>query len=132
MVQHSITFTTGIAALGTLLLLGAGPVLSNPAPTAKDQSRMVAVPAEPGRPAGGEANNPRVTSLPFSDCLGILAEVSKETGVRPLHVVSTDDLRVTRFEAADGVLTISCNRQQGRMVLTKHAAPAASTVVAAR
>ena len=52
--------------------------------------------------------------------------------MKPVHVVSTDDLRVTRFEAADGFLTISCNRQQGRMVLTKHAAPAASTVVAAR
>jgi hypothetical protein len=99
---------------------------------AKDQSRIAAVPAEPERSGAAETNKPRVASLPFSDCLGILAEVSKGAGVRPLHVVSTDDLRVTRFEAADGFLTISCNRQQGRMVMTKHAAPAASTVVAAR
>jgi hypothetical protein len=52
--------------------------------------------------------------------------------VKPVTLVTTDDLRVARINGADGALTISCNRQQGRMVLTKHAAPVASTVVAVR
>jgi hypothetical protein len=46
--------------------------------------------------------------------------------------VNTADLRVARMEAADGAVTISCDRAAGRMALTKSPTPAAAAVVATR
>ncbi len=130
--RFSITYTAGIAALGALLLVGAGPTLSSQAPAAKDQSRLAAVPVETSRPAEVQPTSTRVVSFRFADCLAILADVAKEEGVTPVHLVNTADLRVARMEAADGAVTISCDRAAGRMALTKSPAPATAAVVATR
>ncbi len=50
----------------------------------------------------------------------------------PITLVNTTDLRVAQLEAADGAVTISCDRAAGRMALTKSPAPAAAAVVATR
>ncbi len=131
--RFSITSTAGIAALGALLLVGASPAVSSQAPGAKDQSRpAAAAPVEPNRPAAVEPTSTRVVSFRFADCLAILADAVQEEGVTPVTLVNTADLRVARMEAADGAVTISCDRAAGRMALTKSPTPAAAAVVATR
>jgi hypothetical protein len=130
--RFSITSTAGMAALGALLLVGAGPILASQA-AAKDQSRLPTVRVEPSRLASVEQpTSTRVVSFRFADCLAILADVAQEQGVTPVTLVSTADLQVARIEAADGAVTISCDRAAGRMALTKSQAPTASAVVATR
>ena len=129
--RFSITSTAGMAALGAIVLVGAGPILSSQA-AAKDQSRLPTLRVEPSRPAAVEPSNTRVVSFRFADCLAILADVAQEQGVTPVTLVSTADLQVARIEAADGAVTISCDRAAGRMALTKSPAPVAAAVVATR
>lgn len=130
--RFSIASTAGIAALGALLLVGAAPAVSSQAPGAKDQSRLPTARVEPSRPAAVEPTSTRVVSFRFADCLAILADAAQEEGVTPVTLVNTADLRVARIEAADGAVTISCDRTAGRMALTKSPAPAAAAVVATR
>lgn len=132
MVRFSIISTVSMAALGALLLVGAGPTPSAAAAGAKDQSRLPAVQVELGRPAEGEPVVTRVVSFRFADCLAILADIAEEAGVTPATLVNTADLRVARIEAADGAVTVSCDRAAGRMALARSPAPAAAAVVATR
>ncbi|HEX2555744.1 MAG TPA: hypothetical protein VHL98_18750 [Microvirga sp.] len=131
--RFSITFTAGAAALGIVLLAAAAaPAPANQAAPAKDQTRLAAIPAETGRPAGETASATRSVAFRFADCLAILADVAREESVTPVTLVSTPDLRVARIAAADGAVTITCDRSTSRMSLAKSAAPAAAAVMAAR
>jgi hypothetical protein len=128
----SISGSTGIAALAALLLNGAGPVLSNEIPAAKDQSRVAAVSVQTDRPAESQAGSTRIAALRFADCLAILAEVSEEASEKPVNLLNTADLRIARIAAADGVVTVTCDRVAGRMSVTRGPVAASSTVLAAR
>ncbi len=128
----SINGSTGVAALTALLLNGAGPVLSSQAQAVKDQSRVAAVSVETSRPAESQTGSTRIAALRFADCLAILAEVSAEASEKPVNLVSTADLRIARIAAADGVVTVTCDRVAGRMSVTRGPAAASSTVLAAR
>ena len=65
-------------------------------------------------PAGG-----RVVTMPFSECLAIIAEVAQEMDVAPVSLADTGDIRTVRFDASDGVVTVTCHRQDNRMLLTR-------------
>ena len=72
----------------------------------------------------------RIATMPFSECLAIIAEVAQEMDVAPVSLVDTSDIRSVRFDASDGVVTVTCHRQDSRMLLTRSptSAPAAPIV----
>ncbi len=76
----------------------------------------------------------KTVPMPFAECLSIIAEVSRETGVAPATLVSTGDRRTVRINAADGFVTVSCSRAEGTMTLgrTGPSAAAGPTVTASR
>jgi hypothetical protein len=61
----------------------------------------------------------RVATMPFSECLAIIAEVAQEMDVAPVSLVDTGDVRTVRFDASDGVVTVTCRRHDNRMLLTR-------------
>ena len=82
----------------------------------------------------GAAASPEATKtakMPFQECLGIIAEVTQETGAMPATLASTGDLRTVRINAEDGFVTVSCDRVAGTMTLSK-TGPAAAAAAATR
>ena len=61
----------------------------------------------------------RTATLPFEACLSIIAEIAGDLGEEPVALVKTSDIHTVRIDAADGFVTVSCNRPEGRMTLTK-------------
>lgn len=74
----------------------------------------------------------RIASMPYADCLSIIAEVSGDIDEKPVHLVDTDDLTTVRINASDGFVTVSCSRSDNRMVLTKSPVPDAAGLTASR
>jgi hypothetical protein len=72
----------------------------------------------------------RVATMPFSECLSIIAEVAQEMDVAPVSLADTNDVRTVRFDADDGVVTVTCRRQDSRMVLTRSPAGTPADLVA--
>ena len=82
--------------------------------------------------AAAADENTRVAPMPFDECLAIIAEASEEVGEEPVKLVSSDDLTTVRIPASDGFVTVSCNRIEQKMTLTKSAVPAAAGMTAER
>ena len=59
----------------------------------------------------------RTVAMPFAACLEIIAEATGEADAPPVALASTASLRIVRFPAVDGFVTIACNRAEGRMTL---------------
>ncbi|MXQ14426.1 hypothetical protein [Microvirga makkahensis] len=78
-----------------------------------------------------EDANTRVASMPYSECLSIIAEAAQELGEAPVETVSNDEETTVRINASDGFVTVSCSRD-GKMVLTKSSVPEAAGMTAAR
>jgi hypothetical protein len=76
--------------------------------------------------------NSRVASMPYADCLAIIAEASDEVDEQPLRLVDTSDETTVRIPASDGFVTVSCSRADNRMVLTKSPVPQAAGMSASR
>lgn len=74
----------------------------------------------------------RVASIPYADCLSIIAEASDEIDEEPVRLVDTNDQTTVRIPAADGFVTVSCSRSGNRMVLTKSPVPEAAGMSASR
>ena len=72
-----------------------------------------------------ETQESRVATMPFADCLAIIAEASQEVDAEPVRLASTDDLITVRIDASDGHVTVSCSRPDNKMTLTKN--PRSST-----
>jgi len=79
-----------------------------------------------------ETANTRVATMPFAECLSIIAEVSQEVEEEPVDLASTGDLVTVRINASDGFVTVSCSRPDNRMTLSKSSVPAAAGMTAAR
>ncbi len=124
----------GLVAFSTFFGVHLAPAAPNPS-AAKDQARLVQHEAEPilvsaDQPLVAEASasrtepmDVRTVAMPFSECLSIIGEVSKGIGIKPVHLVRTEDLRVVRVAASDGFVTVSCSRPESRMTLSKRQAP---------
>jgi hypothetical protein len=74
----------------------------------------------------------RIASMPYAECLAIIAETSQEMGEEPVSLVSTDDVRTVRINASDGFVTVSCDRSDNKITLTKSPVPEAAGLTAAR
>lgn len=85
-----------------------------------------------GPVARAETADTRIATMPFAECLAIIAEVAQEMDEDPVTLVGTDDLTTVRINASDGFVTVSCSRPDNRMTLTKSPVPAAAGLSASR
>lgn len=74
----------------------------------------------------------RIAAMPYADCLGIIAETSREIGETPVRLISNGDETTVRIKASDGFVTVSCQRNDNKMVLTKSSVPEAAGLTASR
>jgi hypothetical protein len=82
--------------------------------------------------ARAETANTRVAPMPYAECLAIIAEASQEVDEEPVILVSSDDLQTVRINASDGFVTVSCDRTENKMTLTKSPVPEAAGMSASR
>jgi hypothetical protein len=84
--------------------------------------------------AGAQAQtaNTRVAPMPFAECLSIIDETAQEMGETPAQLVSSADLVTVRINASDGFVTVSCDRSDNKITLTKSPVPEAAGMSASR
>ena len=56
------------------------------------------------------ASGEKTVSMPFGECQGIVAEIASDLDVEPVVLASAADLHRVRIDAADGSVTVSCDR----------------------
>jgi hypothetical protein len=73
-------------------------------------------------PAGmiGSRVDTRTESVPFGECIALVREVSEELGVAPVNILRTQDVWLTRLDAVDGALMITCSRPDNRLTFGKY------------
>lgn len=81
--------------------------------------------------AHAEEANTRIVTMPYSDCLAIIAETAQDMDEAPVQLVNTDNETTVRINASDGFVTVSCERAGNRMTLTKSPVPEAAGLTAA-
>jgi hypothetical protein len=84
-----------------------------------------------GSAALAQSADTRIASMPFGECLSIISEAAQEVDEEPVKLVSTSDVVTVRISAADGFVTVSCDRSSSKMTLTKSAVPEAAGMSAA-
>jgi hypothetical protein len=72
----------------------------------------------PGSIRVGEAEQ-RTEAMAFATCIALTEEMSKEMGVAPANVLRTQDVWLTRIDAADGSVILTCSRPDNRLTLKK-------------
>lgn len=82
--------------------------------------------------AHAEESNTRIATMPYAECLAIIAETAQEMGEPPVQLVNNDNEAKVRINASDGFVTVSCERVGNRMILTKSPVPDAAGLTAAR
>jgi hypothetical protein len=61
----------------------------------------------------------RTEVMAFGDCLSLVDEVSAEMGVAPIVLLRTRDVWLTRLDALDGAVTITCSRPDRRVTVKR-------------
>jgi hypothetical protein len=84
-----------------------------------------------GSAALAQSADTRIASMPFGECLSIISEAAQEVDEEPVKLVSTSDVVTVRISAADGFVTVSCDRSSSKMTLTKSPVPEAAGMSAA-
>jgi hypothetical protein len=87
------------------LVVGVGLI---PVQSVGDLAALARVPAET-----------RTETMPFGQCIGLAEDVAEGLNTNPVTILRTTEVRVVRIDAADGVVILTCNRSENRMVLTK-------------
>ena len=82
--------------------------------------------------AQAQSADTRIASMPFGECLTIINEAAQEMDEEPVKLVNTSDKVTVRLEAADGFVTVTCERGGDRMTLTKSPVPEAAGMTASR
>jgi hypothetical protein len=59
----------------------------------------------------------RVETMAFADCTALVDEIAQEMDVDPTDLVRTSDLWLSRLDAMDGVLVVSCSRPEGKLTV---------------
>jgi hypothetical protein len=87
-------------------------------------------------PATGDLRTERMA---FADCISLIQDVSDELGVTPVNILRTQDIWLSRIDAVDGTVTVTCSRPDSRLTLKRHHrrealpdGPAASGIPASR
>ena len=74
----------------------------------------------------------RIASMPFGECLSIISEAAQEMDEEPIKLVNTNDVVTARIQASDGFVTVSCDRSDNKITLTKSPVPEAAGMTATR
>jgi hypothetical protein len=82
--------------------------------------------------ARADSAQTRIATMPYAECLSIIAEASQEVDEEPVILISTNDEQSVRINASDGFVTVSCSRPDNKMTLTRSAVPEAAGLTAAR
>lgn len=81
--------------------------------------------------AQAQSADTRIASMPFGECLSIISEAAQDMDEEPVKLVNTSDVVTVRINASDGFVTVSCDRGNSRMMLTKSQVPEAAGMTAA-
>ena len=60
--------------------------------------------------AGPAVPSVRIETMGFTECTALVDEIAQEMDVDTTDLVRTADLWLSRLDAADGVLVVSCSR----------------------
>ena len=79
----------------------------------------------------------RTETMTFAECISLTEEIAGERGVTVASVLRTNDVWLTRLDAADGSILMTCSRQDRRLTLKRvpnpgSESPKADPVPAAR
>lgn len=69
----------------------------------------------------GTPSESRTEVMAFADCVSLVEEISSEMGVKPVSILRTGDVWLTRLDADDGAVTINCSRPDRRVTLKRFA-----------
>ena len=67
----------------------------------------------------GASRESRTEVMAFADCVSMVEEISSEMGVKPISILRTGDVWLTRIEAFDGAVTVTCSRPDHRVTLKR-------------
>jgi len=67
--------------------------------------------------AGPAVPSVRVETMAFAECTALVDEIAQEMDVDPTDLVRTADLWLSRLDAVDGVLVVSCSRSDGKLTI---------------
>jgi hypothetical protein len=67
--------------------------------------------------AGPAVPSVRVETMAFADCTALVDEIAQDMDVDPTDLVRTPDLWLSRLDAMDGVLVVSCSRPEGKLTV---------------
>jgi hypothetical protein len=59
----------------------------------------------------------RVETMAFAECTALVDEIAQEMDVDPTDLVRTADLWLSRLDAVDGLLVVSCSRSEGKLTV---------------
>lgn len=76
--------------------------------------------------SAAQSADTRIASMPFGECLSIINEAAQDVDEEPVKLVSTSDVVTVRINASDGFVTVSCDRPNNKMTLTKSPVPEAA------
>jgi ABC-type glycerol-3-phosphate transport system substrate-binding protein len=82
--------------------------------------------------AQAQSADTRIAAMPFAECLSIISEAAQEMDEEPVKLVNTSDIVTARIQASDGFVTVSCDRSDNKITLTKSPVPEAAGMTAAR
>jgi hypothetical protein len=68
----------------------------------------------------GAVSRSRTEVMAFSDCISLVDEISSEMGVKPVSLLRTADVWLSRLDASDGAVTITCSRPERRVTLKRY------------
>lgn len=54
--------------------------------------------------------------MDFQTCLGAIRTMASDFGVAPVNIVETSEVRIVRFNTADGSVLVTCSAADGKMV----------------
>jgi hypothetical protein len=68
----------------------------------------------------GTPSQSRTEVMAFSDCVSLVEDISSEMGVKPVSLLRTADVWLSRLDASDGAVTITCSRPDRRVTLKRY------------
>lgn len=63
---------------------------------------------------------PTVTkTMDFQVCIQTIQTMAGEMGVAPINIVETPDVRIVRFNTADGSVLVTCSKPDNKLVMVQ-------------
>jgi hypothetical protein len=55
----------------------------------------------------------------FEECLAVISDTANKVGSAPINLIETATTRMVQFSVADGVVIVTCTREDGKMRFTE-------------